>query len=81
MEGKMAYVKVRLLIEDKSYAVDVDENADPRKLARGFVKKLGLPEDEYRVSLVGSLRIHEGATMRLERIEDDELFRNLKSTS
>jgi hypothetical protein len=74
----MAYVKVILIAEGQSYTVEVDENADPKKLARGFAQKLGKPSEEYRISLVGALRIQEGATLRLERIEDNELFRNLK---
>jgi len=77
----MAFVKVKLIVEGKSYTVEVDEDADPRKLARGFVKKLKLPGEDYRVSLVGSLRIHEGAIISLERIEDTELFRNLEPGS
>jgi hypothetical protein len=74
----MAYVKVKLIAGGKSYDVEVDEDADPQMLAEGFTKKLGLPEkDKYRVHLVGALKIHEGATLRLIKVEPDELFRFL----
>ena len=74
----MKYVKIKLVAEGKSYNVEVDENADPRMLAKGLTKKLGLSQDyKYRVHLVGSLKIHEGATLKLVRVEPDELFRFL----
>lgn len=74
----MAYIKIKLIAGGKSYDVEVDEDADPRLLAQGFAEKLGLSQDyKYRVHLVNALRIHEGATLKLVRVEPDELFRFL----
>ncbi len=73
----MAFVQVNLLVEGKSFTVDVDEYFDPTKLAKGFAKKPGLSGSDYRIALVGALKIAEGVTLRLEKIEDEELFNNL----
>ena len=73
----MAFVQVNLLVEGKSFTVDVDEYSAPTKLAKGFAKKPGLSGSDYRIALVGALKIAEGVTLRLEKTEDEELFNNL----
>lgn len=74
----MAYVKVKLRVGDKMYGVEVDENADPKKLARGLARKIGLPRnEEYRIKVVGALKIRPGVTLELGEVGDDELFRGL----
>ena len=74
----MAYVKVNLRVGDRLYSVEVDENADPKKLARGLARKTGLPKnEEYRIRLVGALKIQPGVTLELVGVGDDELFRGL----
>ena len=74
----MAYVEVKLKVGGKIYKVEVDENADPKKLPRRLARGIGLPEEEdYKIKLVGALRIRPGATVELTQVEDDEAFRGL----
>ena len=74
----MSYVKVDLIVDDRIYSVNVDENADPQKLARGLARKLKLPKNEnYRIKLVGDIKIRPGATLELVKVADDELFSGL----
>ena len=75
----MPFVRVTLVHNNVPYSVEVDSNADPKKLARGLANKLQLPENEnYRLKLVDDLNIREGSTIELVRVADNELFRGLK---
>jgi len=75
----MAFLKVKLIVQDKTFSVAIDENANPKALVQGFVDALDLPGDnEYELHLVGAFRIHEGATLRLVEVRPESLFRILK---
>ena len=75
----MAFVEVRLVVHDKTYSVEVDEDANPQALVKGFVNRLSLPkQQEYRLHLVDALKIHEGATLSLVEVKPEDLFRGLK---
>jgi hypothetical protein len=75
----MPFVKVKLLVKDKSYTVEIDDSADAQALAQGFVEQLDLPrQNRYHLHLVDSLNIHQGATLALVETKPRDLFKSLK---
>jgi hypothetical protein len=78
----MAFVKVKLLVGEKTYSVEVDENANAQALAQGFVERLRLPKNkQYLLHLVGALKIHEGATLTLVEVQPQDLYKDFKEDS
>lgn len=78
----MAFVKVTLLVKEKSYTVEIDENADPQALIQGFVEQLNLPRhSKYRLHLVNTFKLHPGAILTLVEVKPQDLFRGLKENS
>jgi hypothetical protein len=75
----MAYVKVKLVAEGQTYDAEVDENANPAALVRSFVKQLPeLPDDNYRIAFVDTLKIRDGAKIELVRVKPPEPGRILR---
>lgn len=78
----MAYIRVKLVANNKTYSVEVDEDADPIALAQSFAKETGLPEGKgYRLYLVDALKVHSGATLRLVEKGTEGMYRGLKEIS
>lgn len=71
----MAYVEVTIVTPNgEEYVAQVDEFADPDELLLGLVRDMELPlhtergeSIEYQLTLVGAIRIEEGATIRIDR--------------
>ena len=76
----MAYIKVKLIVEGKTYDAEVDEEANPAALIRSFIKQLdGIPKDtNYRIAFVDSMQLREGATIELVRVNPPEPGRIIK---
>ena len=72
----MAYVNVTVIDPNgREYDAEIDENADEQSLLSNLVEMLDLPhttEDgravEYRLTLVGAVRIKRDATIKIERV-------------
>jgi len=74
----MAYVKVRLVVGGQTYNAEIDETADPAALLRSFAKQLPkLADSNYRIALVDTVKIREGSTIELVRVEPPEPARIL----
>ena len=62
----MPYVRVRIISGGDTYNAEVDPETDPRTIAASLAEDLGLSRDaNYRIALVDSPAIREGATLEL----------------
>jgi hypothetical protein len=72
----MSYRTVKLLVDDKTYQVDVDENARAQDIVQCLVTNLHLPRRrKYRLHLVDALKIEDGATLALVEVKPEDVFR------
>jgi len=80
----MAYVNVNIIVPDgRRFTAEVDEDAEMESFVSDLVNDLDLPQIEndkaisYTAILVGAFRIHEGATVRIIKVEPPPSYRHL----
>ena len=72
----MAYRRVKLLVGEKTYRVDVDEDAQAQDIVRSLVNGLKLPRRrKYQLHLVDAAKIEDGATLALVEVKPQDIFR------
>lgn len=78
----MGYIQVVVIDpNNKKYDASINADADEQALIAELVRGLGLPTEdentkapiEYRVNLLGSTRIREGAVLQLHEIPRPEV--------
>ena len=80
----MAYVGVTIIDPNgREYDAESDESADDQVLLSNLIDKLDLPRKtddgkniEYRLTLVGAVRLRRGAVIKVERV-GSQLIRKL----
>ena len=82
----MAYVNVTVIAPNgREYEAEIDENADTQTLLSALVEMLNLPrttEDgrniEYRLDLIGAVRLQNGVTIKIEKIGPPPPIREIR---
>jgi len=79
----MAFIEVYVITPDGRYRVEIDEDADADTLLNDLITELNLlviekgKKIEYTIKLVGTLKIHRGATIEIERTKPDSTVRRV----